>query len=132
MHRNWKDLIKPSAIDSEKLSTTYGKFVIAPLEKGYAVTIGNSLRRVMLSSINGASVVAVRFAEISHEFSIRFYDFDDFWAQQKNGLQATQLVSKLDAQSGVSFFPRKRTLPKISATKRARFRIQIQKALVQI
>ena len=61
-----------------------------------------------------------------------FYDFDDFWAQQKNGLQATQLVSKLDEQSGVSFFPRKRTLPKISATKRARFRIQIQKALVQI
>jgi DNA-directed RNA polymerase subunit alpha len=70
MHRNWKDLIKPPGIETEKHSSTYSKFVIAPLEKGYAITLGNSLRRIMLSSINGASVVAVRLAGVSHEFSM--------------------------------------------------------------
>lgn len=69
MHRNWKDLIKPKGIEFEKLSDGYGKFVAKPLEKGYGVTLGNSLRRVLLSSINGAAVVAVRFDGVDHEFS---------------------------------------------------------------
>jgi len=69
MHRNWKDLIKPKALEAEKVTETYGKFVAKPLEKGYGVTIGNSLRRVLLSSINGAAVVAVRFVGVEHEFS---------------------------------------------------------------
>jgi DNA-directed RNA polymerase subunit alpha len=69
MHRNWRDLIKPKSLEVENLSERYGKFVAKPLERGYGMTIGNSLRRVLLSSINGAAVVAVRFENISHEFS---------------------------------------------------------------
>lgn len=69
MHRNWKTLIKPVNLEAVDLSETYGKFVAKPLERGYGVTMGNSLRRVLLSSINGAAVVAVRFAGVDHEFS---------------------------------------------------------------
>lgn len=69
MHRNWKDLIKPKGLEAEKVSDIYGKFVAKPLERGYGVTLGNSLRRVLLSSINGAAVVAVRFDGVEHEFS---------------------------------------------------------------
>lgn len=69
MHRNWKDLIKPKSLEAESISDTYGKFVARPLEKGYGMTIGNSLRRVLLSSINGAAVVAVRFEGVDHEFT---------------------------------------------------------------
>jgi len=70
MHRNWKDLIKPKSIEAELLSDRYGKFVAKPLERGYGMTLGNSLRRVLLSSINGAAVVAVRFEGVDHEFSV--------------------------------------------------------------
>lgn len=69
MHRNWKDLIKPKGIEAEHLSDRYGKFVAKPLERGYGMTLGNSLRRVLLSSINGAAVIAVRFDGVDHEFS---------------------------------------------------------------
>ena len=70
MHRNWKELIKPKGVELDKIDELYGKFVIKPLEKGYGVTLGNSLRRVMLSSINGAAVIAVRFEGVDHEFSV--------------------------------------------------------------
>lgn len=69
MHRNWKDLIKPLPIDTAKVEPTYGRFVVKPLEKGYGVTLGNSLRRVLLSSLTGSAVVAVRFEGVDHEFS---------------------------------------------------------------
>jgi DNA-directed RNA polymerase subunit alpha len=69
MHRNWNDLIKPEKIETEKINQNYGKFTAKPLEKGYGVTLGNSLRRILLSSINGAAVVAVRFESVEHEFS---------------------------------------------------------------
>ncbi len=69
MHRNWKDLIRPKGVESVELTDTYGKFVAKPLERGYGVTLGNSLRRVLLSSINGSAVVAVRFEGVDHEFS---------------------------------------------------------------
>ena len=69
MHRNWKTLIKPNNLEAVELTETYGKFVAKPLERGYGVTLGNSIRRVLLSSINGAAVVAVRFAGVDHEFS---------------------------------------------------------------
>lgn len=70
MHRNWKDLIKPNSVEAEVLTDTYGKFVAKPLEKGYGVTVGNSLRRILLSSLNGAAVVAARFEGTEHEFSV--------------------------------------------------------------
>ena len=69
MHRNWKTLIKPNSLEAVELTDLHGKFVAKPLERGYGVTLGNSLRRVLLSSINGAAVVAVRFAGVDHEFS---------------------------------------------------------------
>lgn len=69
MHRNWKNLIKPRHIEAVKVEPSYGRFVAKPLEKGYGVTLGNSLRRVLLSSINGASVIAVRISGVGHEFT---------------------------------------------------------------
>jgi DNA-directed RNA polymerase subunit alpha len=69
MHRNWQELIKPNSLEAEKLTETYGKFVAKPLERGYGLTIGNSLRRVLLSSINGAAIVAVKIDGVDHEFS---------------------------------------------------------------
>lgn len=69
MQRNWQDLIQPRAIETEVLRNTYGKFVAKPLERGYGATIGNSLRRILLSSINGAAIVAVRIPDVEHEFS---------------------------------------------------------------
>ena len=69
MHRNWKDLIKPKILEPESVSDRYGKFVAKPLERGYGMTLGNSLTRVLLSSINGAAIVAIRFEGVEHEFS---------------------------------------------------------------
>jgi DNA-directed RNA polymerase subunit alpha len=70
-YKFWRDLIKPKSFDVDKdtLRATYGKFVIRPLEKGYGVTIGNSLRRILLSSMMGSAVSAVRFEGVLHEFS---------------------------------------------------------------
>ncbi|GAB6281584.1 MAG: DNA-directed RNA polymerase subunit alpha [Ignavibacterium sp.] len=56
-------------IDETNYSTTYSKFIIQPLERGYGVTLGNSLRRVLISSIPGAAIIAVKFSEVVHEFS---------------------------------------------------------------
>ena len=69
MQRNWQDLIKPKAVEIEVLNDTYGKFIAKPLERGYGTTIGNSLRRILVSSISGAAIVAVRIPGVEHEFS---------------------------------------------------------------
>jgi DNA-directed RNA polymerase subunit alpha len=69
MHRNWQDLITPKSLETEVCNDTYGKFVAKPLERGYGLTLGNSLRRVLLSSLNGAAIVAVRITGVEHEFS---------------------------------------------------------------
>jgi DNA-directed RNA polymerase subunit alpha len=69
MHRNWQDLITPKNLETEVCNDTYGKFVAKPLERGYGLTLGNSLRRVLLSSLNGAAIVAVRITGVDHEFS---------------------------------------------------------------
>ncbi len=69
MHRNWQDLINPSTVEVVSLGDTYGKFTAKPLERGYGTTLGNSLRRVLLSSINGAAIVAVRIEGVDHELS---------------------------------------------------------------
>ncbi len=70
--RNWRDLIRPKALieeDRDKHSEFYGKFVCEPLERGFGITIGNSLRRVLLSSLQGAAIVAVRLDKALHEFT---------------------------------------------------------------
>ncbi len=69
--RNWRDLIKPRRmeVEQESLSNTYGKFVAEPLERGYGTTLGNSLRRVLLSSLQGAAITSVKIEGVDHEFS---------------------------------------------------------------
>jgi DNA-directed RNA polymerase subunit alpha len=56
-------------IEREAEARNYGKFVISPLERGYGITLGNALRRVLLSSLEGAAVTSIRFADVQHEFS---------------------------------------------------------------
>lgn len=65
----WKALHMPKGIVKEKGDAKYGKFVIEPLERGWGVTLGNSLRRVLLSSLQGAAIVSARFEGTNHEFS---------------------------------------------------------------
>lgn len=62
------NLVQPK-IESDAISQQYGKFSISPLERGYGVTIGNSLRRVLLASLPGAAVTSIRVTDVSHEFS---------------------------------------------------------------
>lgn len=71
MQRNWRDLIRPKhlLVDRETLSDTYGKFFAEPLERGFGITLGNSLRRVLLSSLQGAAISAVRIDGALHEFT---------------------------------------------------------------
>ena len=71
MYKHWTDLIKPKQLEVEDktLTATYGRFFAEPFERGFGQTIGNSLRRILLSSLMGASIVAVRIKGILHEFS---------------------------------------------------------------
>ena len=68
--RNWKTLIKPNKLNIKNNSDKSSTVVIAePLEKGYALTIGNSLRRILLSSIQGSAITAIQIDGVLHEFS---------------------------------------------------------------
>jgi len=68
---HWKDFQRPQRleIDAETLTPSYGRFVAQPFERGFATTIGNALRRCLLSSIEGAAITAVRIEGVLHEFS---------------------------------------------------------------
>lgn len=72
MYRNWRSLIRPKSlvIDRDAMTGCYGKFVAEPLERGYGVTLGNSLRRILLSSLQGAAITAVKIEGASHEFQL--------------------------------------------------------------
>ncbi|MDD4910219.1 MAG: DNA-directed RNA polymerase subunit alpha [Candidatus Omnitrophica bacterium] len=67
----WRDFQMPKRVDCDEAgsSNTYAKFIAAPFEKGYGVTLGNSLRRVLLSSIEGAAITSVKIEGVMHEFS---------------------------------------------------------------
>jgi DNA-directed RNA polymerase subunit alpha len=69
--RNWRDLIRPRgvSIDPDSATEFYAKFVCEPLERGFGTTIGNALRRCLLSSLQGAAVTAVRIDGALHEFT---------------------------------------------------------------
>lgn len=70
--RNWSELVKPEKIvrDEEcQSSPMHGRFVCEPLERGYGTTIGNALRRVLLSSLQGAAFVSVKISGVQHEFT---------------------------------------------------------------
>src|SRR5437667_10863934 len=68
---NWRELIQPKRleVDEKGLTPTYGKFFGEPFERGYGITVGNALRRVLLSSLQGAAIVALRVKSVLHEFS---------------------------------------------------------------
>ena len=66
----WKNLTMPKQVAPDAGNTPgYGKFIIEPLERGFGLTLGNALRRVMLSSLQGAAITAVRIDGVLHEFS---------------------------------------------------------------
>ena len=71
MHIRWRGLELPSVVtcDTATLSSTYGKFVAEPFERGFGVTVGNSLRRIMLSSLTGSAVTQIKIRGAQHEFS---------------------------------------------------------------
>lgn len=71
MQENWTTLIRPKMIevDRNSLTPTYGRFIARPLERGYGHTIGNGLRRILLSSLQGCAVTSVKFEGVLHEFS---------------------------------------------------------------
>ncbi|MFQ3645359.1 MAG: DNA-directed RNA polymerase subunit alpha [Anaerolineae bacterium] len=63
------NMVLPHKVESQALTRTYGCFVISPLESGYGLTLGNALRRVLLSSLPGAAVTSIRVSDVHHEFS---------------------------------------------------------------
>lgn len=65
---NWLNMIRPDKVEVTS-TPDYGKFVCEPLERGFGTTLGNALRRIMLSSLHGAAIVGVKFDEVMHEFS---------------------------------------------------------------
>ncbi len=67
--KNWRELIRPRSLDLEECTDTYGKFVCEPLERGFGITLGNSLRRILLSSLQGAAITAVKIEGALHEFT---------------------------------------------------------------
>lgn len=71
MYKNWRELIKPKQLQVEKntLTNTYGKFFAEPFERGFGTTLGNSIRRILLSSLQGAAITSVRIKGVLHEFS---------------------------------------------------------------
>ncbi len=71
MQKSWRDLIRPKRLEVEKetLTPVYGKFTAEPFERGFGITIGNSLRRILLSSLQGAAITSVKIDGVLHEFS---------------------------------------------------------------
>ncbi|TPW29370.1 DNA-directed RNA polymerase subunit alpha [Pararhizobium mangrovi] len=69
IHKNWQDLIKPNKVEFSASNRTKVSLVAEPLERGFGLTLGNALRRVLLSSLRGAAVTAVQIDGVLHEFS---------------------------------------------------------------
>ena len=71
MHRNWRDLIRPKnlLVERETQTNEYSKFFAEPLERGFGVTLGNALRRILLSCLQGAAICALRIDGALHEFT---------------------------------------------------------------
>jgi len=71
MQKSWRDLIRPKRLEVEKETLTpfYGKFTAEPFERGFGITIGNCLRRILLSSLQGAAITSVKIDGVLHEFS---------------------------------------------------------------
>ena len=79
MHIRWRGLELPSAVTCEAatLTSTYGKFIAEPFERGFGSTIGNGLRRVLLSSLEGSAVTQIKVHNAQHEFTTIKGVFED-------------------------------------------------------
>jgi len=78
MYMNWREMITPDKVHKTAgEESNYGKFVCEPLEKGFGITIGNALRRIILSSLYGAAIVSVKFDSVMHEYSVVEGVFED-------------------------------------------------------
>ncbi len=69
MFMNWREMIKPQKLQIDR-GQNYCKIICEPLERGYGITLGNALRRILLSSLYGAAIVSVKFDKVMHEFSV--------------------------------------------------------------
>ncbi|MDH5565889.1 MAG: DNA-directed RNA polymerase subunit alpha, partial [Myxococcales bacterium] len=69
--KNWRELIRPRDLEAvaDAATDAYGRFACEPLERGFGITLGNALRRVLLSSLQGAAITAVKIDGVLHEFS---------------------------------------------------------------
>ena len=71
IQKNWQELIKPTKLDvSQEEGSNKAKIVVEPLERGFGLTLGNALRRVLLSSLQGGAVSAIKIDGVLHEFSV--------------------------------------------------------------
>ena len=71
IQKNWQELIKPTNLQvTEDDATNKAKIVVEPLERGFGLTLGNALRRVLLSSLQGGAVSAIKIDGVLHEFSV--------------------------------------------------------------
>ncbi|MBK9122148.1 MAG: DNA-directed RNA polymerase subunit alpha [Chloroflexi bacterium] len=89
-------MVLPHKVESDAATRNYGRFVISPLEKGFGLTLGNALRRVLLSSLQGAAVTSIRVSDVHHEFSA-IPDVREDMTQLI--LQVKQLRVKLDGEA---------------------------------
>lgn len=69
MYMNWQEMIQPDKIQVEAATPFYGKFVCEPLGRGFGITIGNALRRIIISSMHGAAITSVKIDKVMHEYS---------------------------------------------------------------
>ncbi|ABW66543.1 DNA-directed RNA polymerase subunit alpha [Desulfosudis oleivorans] len=69
MYMNWQEMIQPDKIQVEAATPFYGKFICEPLGRGFGITIGNALRRIIISSLHGAAITSVKIDNVMHEYS---------------------------------------------------------------
>ncbi len=109
IYSNWRNLIKPRRIErDEKSTSSYGKFVIRPLERGFGTTVGNALRRILLSSLQGAAVTSVKLDGVLHEFSCLpgvVEDVTDIILNIKGVLLSTSALEAIRGQVSLEGLP---------------------------
>ncbi|MFH2123242.1 MAG: DNA-directed RNA polymerase subunit alpha [Pseudomonadota bacterium] len=100
-YRNWRQLIQPEKleVDKSKHTDTYGKFICQPLERGFATTVGNSLRRILLSSIQGAAITTVKIDGALHEFTAMKDVVEDVSEIILNIKQVRMKLNKAESQT---------------------------------
>ena len=90
IHKNWQELIKPKKVEFKSAGTNKVSLVAEPLERGFGLTLGNALRRVLMSSLRGAAVTAVQIDGVLHEFSsiagVRTHRFMHAYCVSKAGV----------------------------------------------